>query len=65
MKLKKAFFRLMLVVLGLNVFTACYGPAPGTWDYEDEDATEQTDETKAAPEGEKAPGETAGGEAVQ
>ncbi|MBO4455167.1 MAG: hypothetical protein J5695_08190 [Bacteroidales bacterium] len=53
--MKKAFFRLMGIVLGLNVFTACYGPAPGgEWEYEE--ATEQTDEseeeeeTKAADE---------------
>jgi hypothetical protein len=53
--MKKAFFKLMLVVLGLNVFTACYGPAPG-WqeDYPDPEATEQTDDTKAAPEEEAA-----------
>lgn len=44
--MKKAFFKLMLVVLGLNVFTACYGPAPG-WT-EEEDPIEATDETKAA-----------------
>ena len=48
--MKKAFFKLMLVVLGLNVFTACYGPAPG-WTDEDPELQEQTtDETKAADE---------------
>ena len=26
--MKKRFFKLMLAILGLNVFTACYGPAP-------------------------------------
>lgn len=29
--MKKAFFRLLLVVFGLNVFTACYGMPPGDW----------------------------------
>ncbi len=37
--MKKAFFRLMLLVLGLNVFTACYGPAPGG-DWAEPDNTE-------------------------
>ena len=50
--MKKAFFRLMGIVLGLNVFTACYGPAPGEWEYED--ATEQTDESEEEEEGTKA-----------
>jgi len=47
--MKKAFFRLMGLVLGLNVFTACYGPAPGGWEYE-EQVEETTDDTKAAEE---------------
>ena len=29
--MKKTFFRLMLTLLGLNLFTACYGPAPGVY----------------------------------
>lgn len=41
--MKKAFFRILGLVLGLNVFTACYGPAPGTWQYEDTDLVENTD----------------------
>lgn len=43
--MKKAFFKLMLLVLGLNVFTACYGPAPGgDWNLpEDPEQTEVTD----------------------
>lgn len=44
--MKKAFFKLMLVVLGLNVFTACYGPAP--IEYRDAEETEISDGTKAA-----------------
>ena len=51
--MKKAFFKLMLLVLGLNVFTACYGPAPGGWPYDDP-VEETSDETKAAEE-EEAP----------
>ena len=43
MHMKKAFFRLMLLILGLNVFTACYGPAPGG-DWTEPDPTEVTDE---------------------
>ena len=46
--MKKAFFKIMLVVLGLNVFTACYGPAPGWQDEPVPDETEQTDGSKAA-----------------
>lgn len=34
--MKKAFFRLMLTLLGLNLFTACYGPAPGVYREMDE-----------------------------
>jgi len=51
--MKKAFFRLMGIVLGLNVFTACYGPAPGGWEYE-EDPVEQTDDSEEEEEGTKA-----------
>ena len=59
--MKKAFFKLLLVVLGLNVFTACYGPAPGWQDMPPADETEQTEDTKAAVEeaGEQEPGEQA------
>ena len=39
----------MCLVLGLNVFTACYGPAPYPYDAEDE-PTEQNDGTKASVE---------------
>lgn len=59
--MKKAFFRLMGLVLGLSVFTACYGPAPGGWEYDDPDK-EVNEDTKAAAEetapGEEAPAET-------
>ena len=51
--MKKAFFKLMLVVLGLNVFTACYGPAPGNWEYGDDEvavAEEQADEAEGTAE---------------
>ncbi|MBO4671769.1 MAG: hypothetical protein J5640_08040 [Bacteroidales bacterium] len=62
--MKKWFFRLLGIILGLNVFTACYGPAPGDWS-NDEPASELTDETKAVTdtesgseeEGEKPAGE--------
>ena len=46
--MKKAFLKLMVLVLGLNVFTACYGPALPYPDGNDElEGTEQTDGTKA------------------
>lgn len=41
--MKKAFFKLMLLVLGLNVFTACYGPAPGGEWEEPEQQTQLAD----------------------
>ena len=46
--MKKAFLKLMCLVLGLNVFTACYGPAP--YSYDDPENTEQSDGTKAGTE---------------
>lgn len=49
--MKKAFLRLMVLVLGLNVFTACYGPAPYPYGEPESEATEQN-ETKAADEDE-------------
>lgn len=57
--MKKAFFKLLLVILGLNVFTACYGPAPG-WqgdapEIEETEQTEQTEQTEETQE----PGEEA------
>lgn len=30
--MKKAILRVLLVICGLNVFTACYGMPPGEWD---------------------------------
>ena len=58
MHMKKAFFKLMLLILGLNVFTACYGPAPGG-DWEEPEQTEVTDadgdgETEGEENGENA-----------
>ncbi|MBQ2107618.1 MAG: hypothetical protein II475_02905 [Bacteroidales bacterium] len=40
----------MLVFLGLNLFTACYGPAPGVREYQEVEPTEQTESTKAEDE---------------
>ena len=44
--MKKLFIRIMALVLGLNVFTACYGPARIPDNYLDD--TELTGETKAS-----------------
>ena len=54
----------MLVVLGLNVFTACYGPAPGNWEYGDDEVAVAEDGSgdAAAAQGTKAD-EQAGGSA--
>ncbi|MBQ9463605.1 MAG: hypothetical protein IJU68_08135 [Bacteroidales bacterium] len=46
--MKKTFVRLMALVLGLNVFTACYGPALPPDDYMGPDAAELSDQTKAS-----------------
>ena len=56
--MKKAFFKLLLVILGLNVFTACYGPAPG-WqgDAPEIEETEQTEETQEPGEEAEKPAE--------
>ena len=43
--MKKALLKLMCLVIGLNVFTACYGPAPYPDGAESED-TELNDGTK-------------------
>ncbi len=51
--MKKAFFRLLGLVLGLNVFTACYGPAPGGWEYDDADQVENTDQNENSEEEEE------------
>ena len=48
--MKKAFFKFLLVFLGLNLFTACYGPAPGVIEYQEPEQTEQTETTKAEDE---------------
>lgn len=44
--MKKKFLKLMLLICGLNVFTACYGMAPGDWMYE---LPEQEQEDTKAP----------------
>lgn len=53
--MKKAFFKLMLLILGLNVFTACYGPAPGgDWEEPEQQQTELTDtDGDGIPDGEE------------
>ncbi|MBO4475675.1 MAG: hypothetical protein J5737_03020 [Bacteroidales bacterium] len=56
--MRKAFFRLMGLVLGLSVFTACYGPAPGGWEY-DEAEEAVTGDTKATEDGAAVTGEEA------
>lgn len=61
--MKKAFFKLLLVVLGLNVFTACYGPAPGGGEWLPEPETEQTEDTKATGQADEAQAEEAPAEA--
>jgi hypothetical protein len=45
--MKKALLKLMCLVIGLNVFTACYGPAPFPDDEPELPDTEQNDGTKA------------------
>ena len=55
--MKKALLKLMCLAIGLNVFTACYGPAPYP-ENKDEEGTEQAetkaDAGEAAPEAEAA-----------
>ena len=46
--MKKAFLKLMLLVLGLNVFTACYGAPPAQ--YQELPDVENTGEQAAADE---------------
>lgn len=43
--MKKKFLKLMLLICGLNVFTACYGMPPGDW--EDELPDQEQEGTKA------------------
>ncbi|MCQ2142497.1 MAG: hypothetical protein MJY56_00350 [Bacteroidales bacterium] len=45
--MKKAILRVLLLICGLNVFTACYGMPPGGWDRPDplpEEQQVQSDE---------------------
>ena len=46
--MKKAFLKLMLLVLGLNVFTACYGAPPAQ--YQELPDVENTGEQAAVDE---------------
>ena len=46
--MKKAFLKLMLLVLGLNVFTACYGAPPAQ--YQELPDVENTGEQAVADE---------------
>jgi len=50
--MKKVFLRIMILVLGLNVFTACYGTAPYPYGEPENEITKQ-DETKVAVEDEE------------
>lgn len=45
--MKKAILRVLLVICGLNVFTACYGMPPGDWD-EFEPLPEEQEKTMSA-----------------
>jgi len=50
--MKKAILRILLVIFGLNVFTACYGMPPKDWTQpepitEEQQKQEQDDESKA------------------
>lgn len=42
--MKKAILRILLLIFGLNVFTACYGMPPADWP---EPPTEEQDNAKA------------------
>lgn len=44
--MKKAILRILLVICGLNVFTACYGMPPGDWP-EQTPLPEEQEQTKA------------------
>ena len=44
--MKKAILRILLVICGLNVFTACYGMPPGDWP-EPTPLPEEQEQTKA------------------
>lgn len=52
--MKKAFFKLLLLVLGLNVFTACYGPAPGgEWEEPPQEQTQADQDGDGIPDSEE------------
>lgn len=44
--MKKAILRILLLICGLNVFTACYGMPPGEWP-EPAQLPEEPEQTKA------------------
>ena len=52
--MKKRILRILLLICGLNVFTACYGMPPGEWPVPVPDEQEQT---KAADQSEEDPTE--------
>ena len=56
--MKKAFFRILGLILGLNVFTACYGPAPGQWEYNDAEQVQQNDQSDSEESGEEGESES-------
>ena len=45
--MKKGFLRLLLLICGLNVFTACYGMPPGGWEDELPDQEQEESNTPA------------------
>lgn len=51
--MKKAILRALLVICGLNVFTACYGMPPGDWPEPgpdpEEESTTRAQAAEAAP----------------
>ena len=51
--MKKAFIRISCLLLGVNVFTACYGPArppEGGWEDEIQEAMNEAEEKSAQAE---------------
>ena len=52
--MKKAILRVLILICGLNVFTACYGMPPGDWP-EPDSLSDGQEQTKAAVQPEQAP----------
>jgi len=53
--MKKAILRVLLLICGLNVFTACYGMPPGEWpeptsapEEQEQEQTKVSEQTKAS-----------------